>query len=51
MKKEVSIRIDTRLFYLVFLLFICVLLWNNHQIGLWDEDEAAYAGFAMNMLD
>lgn len=31
------------------LLFIN-LLWMNHSITLWDEDEAAYAGFAQQML-
>ena len=44
------IRIDNRLFYIVFFLFVIALLWNNQSIGLWDEDEAAYAGFALNML-
>lgn len=39
-----------------FLLFILVffainLLLLNHSISLWDEDEAAYAGFAQHILE
>jgi 4-amino-4-deoxy-L-arabinose transferase-like glycosyltransferase len=37
------------LFVGVFLAFNLLLF--NHAISLWDEDEAAYAGFAQNMLD
>ena len=37
------------LFVGVFLAFNLLLF--NHDISLWDEDEAAYAGFAQNMLD
>lgn len=36
------------LFYFVFLFFIVFV--NNHNVSLWDQDEAAYAGFAKEML-
>lgn len=32
------------------MLFVVNLLWMNHKVSLWDEDEAAYAGFGMEML-
>ena len=32
------------------LLLAVNLLVNNHQVSLWDEDEAAYAGFAQQMV-
>lgn len=35
---------------LILLLLAFNLLINNHQISLWDEDEAAYAGFAQEMV-
>ncbi|CAA6800061.1 MAG: Glycosyltransferase family 39 protein (Fragment) [uncultured Aureispira sp.] len=37
--------------YLIGLLFVVNLLWMNHSVSLWDEDEAAYAGFGMTMLE
>lgn len=38
-------------FTLLILLLLAVnLLVNNHQVSLWDEDEAAYAGFAQEMV-
>ncbi|MGH1336102.1 MAG: ArnT family glycosyltransferase [Aureispira sp.] len=33
------------------LLLAINLLVNNHQVSLWDEDEAAYAGFAQEMVE
>ena len=33
-----------------FLLLVANLLVKNHSTVLWDEDEAAYAGIAMNMV-
>ena len=33
------------------LLLAINLLVNNHQVSLWDEDEAAYAGFAQTMVE
>ena len=32
-------------------LVVVTLLLNNHAISLWDEDEAAYAGFALEMWE
>jgi 4-amino-4-deoxy-L-arabinose transferase-like glycosyltransferase len=39
-----------------FLLFVALfltinLLLRNHQVSLWEEDEAAYMGFALQMLE
>jgi len=42
LKKFISI-------YFIYLLI--VVLFGNNWITLWDQDEAAYAGFAKNMLD
>lgn len=36
--------------YFVSLMLIVNLLWMNHSVSLWDEDEAAYAGFGIEML-
>jgi 4-amino-4-deoxy-L-arabinose transferase-like glycosyltransferase len=33
------------------ILFVVNLLWMNHSVSLWDEDEAAYAGFGMTILE
>src|SRR6478752_3145184 len=39
-------------FFLVLWLTIVLILFSGNQlISLWDQDEAAYAGFALNMLD
>lgn len=35
----------------VFLALAVLLLINNWSIPLWDQDESAYAGFALNMLE
>lgn len=40
----------SRFALLISLLLAVNLLVNNHQISLWDEDEAAYAGFAQQMI-
>lgn len=37
--------------YLVLLLFTILLFLNNDSLALWEQDEAAYAGFAYNMLE
>ena len=37
--------------YFLFLLFVVLLFINNDILCLWEQDEAAYAGFAWNMLD
>lgn len=37
--------------WLIGILFVVNLFWMNHAVSLWDEDEAAYAGFAMTMLE
>ncbi len=37
-------------FQLVLLLFGCLAWLAGTQLSLWDQDEAAYAGFAMEML-
>jgi 4-amino-4-deoxy-L-arabinose transferase-like glycosyltransferase len=39
-----------RFTYLVSALFVCMLLVGNHSTTLWDEDEAAYAGFGTEMV-
>jgi len=36
--------------YFVGLMLVVNLLWMNHSVSLWDEDEAAYAGFGIEML-
>jgi 4-amino-4-deoxy-L-arabinose transferase-like glycosyltransferase len=36
-------------FYFVFLFFIVFI--NNNNVSLWDQDEAAYAGFAKAMIE
>ncbi|SDL68545.1 4-amino-4-deoxy-L-arabinose transferase [Catalinimonas alkaloidigena] len=35
--------------WLGFLLLVFLVFLNNHAISLWDQDEAAYAGFAYRM--
>ncbi|NQY10790.1 MAG: glycosyltransferase family 39 protein [Flavobacteriales bacterium] len=35
---------------LFFLFTIAIAFAHNHSMSLWDQDEAAYAGFAKNML-
>jgi hypothetical protein len=43
--------IEHKYFQLGFGIGVLVLLFvNNHSLSLWDQDEAAYAGFALNML-
>lgn len=37
--------------YIFLSLFIGLLLINNDSLALWEQDEAAYAGFAYNMLE
>lgn len=47
-----SISIKTKKWEILFFLFIaCVCFAFNHSVSLWDQDEAAYAGFAKNMLE
>ena len=36
-------------YYLI--LIACILFFGNHAISLWDQDEAAYAGFAKQMIE
>lgn len=36
---------------LFFIYLLIVVLFGNNWVTLWDQDEAAYAGFAKNMLD
>jgi 4-amino-4-deoxy-L-arabinose transferase-like glycosyltransferase len=38
-------------FWFIISLGIIALLINNWSIGLWDQDEAAYAGFALRMIE
>ncbi len=33
------------------LILLIILLLSNHTVPLWDQDEAAYAGFAKNMVE
>jgi len=33
------------------LMLLVNLLWMNHATSLWDEDEAAYAGFGIEMIE
>lgn len=37
--------------YVITLLFVLLLFLNNDSLSLWEQDEAAYAGFAYNMLE
>lgn len=37
--------------YALLLLFTILLFINNDNLSLWEQDEAAYAGFAYNMLE
>lgn len=37
---------------LIFFIGVCIIAFvHNHSFSLWDQDEAAYAGFAVNMLE
>lgn len=42
---------QTTFFWLIIGILCINLLVNNHSITLWDEDEAAYAGFAERMYE
>lgn len=42
---------NRKLLWLFFGLAVINLLLNNHSISFWDEDEAAYAGFAHRMIE
>ncbi|BDS11963.1 ArnT family glycosyltransferase [Aureispira anguillae] len=42
---------STQFVWLIGIVFVVNLLWMNHSVTLWDEDEAAYAGFAIEMLN
>jgi 4-amino-4-deoxy-L-arabinose transferase-like glycosyltransferase len=44
-------RIVTKNQLFIFLLLIFILLVNNWSIPLWDQDEAAYAGFGYTMSE
>jgi 4-amino-4-deoxy-L-arabinose transferase-like glycosyltransferase len=37
--------------WLIIITMIAILLVNNWSIPLWDQDEAAYAGFGYNMIE
>ncbi len=37
--------------YLILVLFSLLLFINNDSLALWEQDEAAYAGFAYNMVE
>lgn len=37
--------------YIILSLFVVLLLLNNHSLCLWEQDEAAYAGFAWQMIE
>ena len=37
--------------YLILVLFTILLFINNDSLALWEQDEAAYAGFAYNMVE
>lgn len=41
---------STQFVWLIGIIFVVNLLWGNHVVSLWDEDEAAYAGFGMEIL-
>jgi 4-amino-4-deoxy-L-arabinose transferase-like glycosyltransferase len=44
--------LENKYFQLVVLLFLIVLLFiNNGNVSYWDQDEAAYAGFALKMIE
>ena len=43
--------ISNKQFWFIIILSIIALLINNWSIGLWDQDEAAYAGFALKMIE
>ncbi len=38
-----------QLYWVFFLFFVFLLFYKNHSVPLWDQDEAAYAGFAYQM--
>lgn len=40
-----------RFVWFIGILFVVNLLWMNNSVSLWDEDEAAYAGFGMTILE
>ncbi len=42
---------NNKLFLLWWLSILAVFLLNNDNLSLWDQDEAAYAGFAFNMVE
>jgi len=43
---------DTSKFLLIAMAMLAInLLVMNHAVSLWDEDEAAYAGFALEMIE
>ena len=49
-KNGIEERIDKRLIFIVFSLILFMLLVNN-GLSLWDQDEAAYAGFGKRMVE
>ena len=49
-EKNTVMQLDKRLVYGVFGLILFMLLVNN-GLSLWDQDEAAYAGFGKRMLE
>lgn len=44
-------KIHPKFIWLVGILLTVNLLLRNHQVSLWEEDEAAYMGFALQMLE
>lgn len=51
MKGFVSFLQDRTNFWLVVSAGMVLLLINNNSLALWDQDEAAYAGFARRMIE
>ena len=49
-KNSTEERVDKRFIYIVFSLILFMLLVNN-GLSLWDQDEAAYAGFGKRMVE
>lgn len=45
------IKVPKYYLYLFFCILLVLVFSHNEQISLWDQDEAAYAGFAKNMIE
>ncbi len=45
------LKTDSQKAIVLIALVAVILLANNNYVSLWDQDEAAYAGFALNMVE